>query len=189
VRKILDSLYKFSGDISSFCIFTIFVIVIIQVGFNIFNSFSIYILEEPAGLMIPSYSSFAGYFLGGATFFALAHTLQTGEHVRVTLILGAMRPDLRKIMELCSCVIGLILTATSAYFLAKLIHTSWIYDDHSFGLVKIPLWIPQIPLFLGMATLTVAFLDNILSLIIHGTATYMNGQVKDDIAKQEEKLL
>jgi TRAP-type C4-dicarboxylate transport system permease small subunit len=184
----LDSLYKLSGYIASSFLFAIFVIVIIQVGFNIFNSLSQHILEKPVGLMIPSYSAFAGYFLGGATFFALAHTLQTGEHVRVTLVLGAMKPPLRKLMEISCCIIGLVLTATSAYFLAELIYTSWIYEDHSFGLVKIPLWIPQIPLFLGMATLTVAFLDNIYTLIVHGTATYINNQSKDQVSNQEETL-
>ena len=189
MRKILDSLYKICGDIASFFLFAIFVVVIIQVGLNIFNSFSGYIFEKPVGLMIPSYSAFAGYFLGAATFFALAHTLQTGEHVRVTLVLGAMRPSLRKWMEISSCIIGFILTVTSTYFLAELIHTSWIYQDYSFGLIKIPLWIPQIPLFLGMATLCVAFVDNLYSLVIHGTAPYMNGQINDGTGKQEENFL
>ena len=35
---------------------------------------------------------YAGYFMAGSGFLALAHTLKKNEHIRVTLLLSALRP-------------------------------------------------------------------------------------------------
>ena len=40
---------------------------------------------------VPGTDAYAGYAMAGAGFLALAHTLKTNEHIRVTLIIGKLK--------------------------------------------------------------------------------------------------
>lgn len=165
MRNFLDFIYRISGGIAAFFLVAIFSVVIAQVILNIINSAFQYFTGMPLGWMIPSYASFAGYFLGAATFFALAYTLQRGEHVRVSLVLQSVAPKIRVWLEAICCLTGLFLMGLTTYFFGGLILESWKFNDRSFGMVSIPLWIPQLPFFLGSLLLTVAFLDNLIGII------------------------
>ena len=44
-------------------------------------------------------------------------------------------------------------------------HESWLFGDLSFGQIAVPMWIPQSVMVIGLAMLTLAFLDLLLSLL------------------------
>lgn len=172
MRNLLDFLYRISGGIAAFFLVAIFSVVIVQVILNIINNAFQHLTGMPLGWMIPSYASFAGYFLGAATFFALAYTLQKGEHVRVSLLLQAVNSRIRVWLEAICCLTGFLLMCLTTYFFGELILESWRFDDRSFGMVSIPLWIPQTPLLLGSLLLSIAFLDNLITVIRSKTVPY-----------------
>jgi TRAP-type C4-dicarboxylate transport system permease small subunit len=161
MRRALDVLYLASGWIAAGFLVAIFAVVLGQVLLNLTNTLVRWATGTPSGLLIPSYAEFAGFFLAAASFFALAYTLKNGAHIRVTLVIQHAPEGLRRLLEIWCCVVGALLAGYFAYWAADLTWQSWRFGDVSYGLVAIPLWLPQAAMTLGAVTLTVALLDEL----------------------------
>ena len=160
MRPALNSLYRLSGYGAAGCIFMICAIVIVQVSLNLING----ILLSLFGIIIgniPSYTDFTGYFLAAASFLALAYTFREGEHIRVTLALQYVPKPIQTILEGTSLFIAASLTSYLTYYMALLVHESYIYGDVSSGMVPMPLWFLQSFLLIGLLILTIALWDDI----------------------------
>lgn len=105
---------------------------------------------------------YAGYCMAASGFLALAHTLKRGEHIRVTLILQALRPRARHGFEIAALAIACVLAAAFAFYSIKLVYQSNQFHDISTGNDATPLWIPQIAMAVGTLVLLVAFIDELV---------------------------
>ena len=105
---------------------------------------------------------YAGYFMAGAGFLALAHTLKKNEHIRVTLLLNAVPPGLQRALEIWSLCAAVLLSGLFAFYSIKLAWQSWDFHDISTGNDATPLWIPQIGMAVGTLVLLVAFIDELV---------------------------
>ncbi len=105
---------------------------------------------------------YAGYFMAGAGFLALAHTLKKNEHIRVTLLLNALPPAAKRALEIWSLCAAVLLSGLFAFYSIKLSWQSWDFHDISTGNDATPLWIPQIGMALGTLVLLVAFIDELV---------------------------
>ena len=165
MRKALDKLYLISGALSVFCMICICAVVSVQVGFNIINSIGISLTGESFGLLVPSYTEFAGFFLVGTTFLGLAASLKDDEHIRVLLFLQRLSPRNKAIAEAIACVIAIALCSVLAWNTILLLEESWRFNDVSIGIIPVPLWIPQLPMVIGICILTIAFADRLINSI------------------------
>ena len=77
MRRLLDLIYRASGAVAALFLVAICVVVLLQVGANLIDALIKLFGGEPLGLVIPSYAEFAGFFLAGSSFFALAYTLRS----------------------------------------------------------------------------------------------------------------
>jgi TRAP-type C4-dicarboxylate transport system permease small subunit len=121
------------------------------------------ILGRELGFHVRGTDAYAGYMMAGAGFFALAHTLKRGEHIRVTLLLQAMKPGARHTMELFALAVAVLLSLLLAIFSVKLCWQSLQFNDISTGNDATPLWIPQLAMALGTAILCIAFIDEFVN--------------------------
>ena len=71
-------------------------------------------LRPPASFQVRGTDAYAGYFMAGAGFLALAHTLMRGEHIRVTLILEHAGATGKKWLERWSLAVALLLSLAFA---------------------------------------------------------------------------
>lgn len=173
MRKLLDRMYALSEGIAALFIVCICLTVLIQVSFNVLDKVAVAIGGEAIGLVLPSYAEFTGNFLAAATFFALAGTLKSGAHVRVTLLIRHLTDRPQRFAEAFCCTLG---TAIAAYFTcwaAVLAYESWAFGDVSPGIVSVPLWIPQLPMILGLISLTLAFADGLVQVLRGGEPHYV----------------
>ena len=115
---------------------------------------------------------YAGYCMAAAGFLALAHTLKRGEHIRVTLILQALGPRMRHVVEIAALAIACLLAAAFTFYSAKLVYQSNQFHDISTGNDATPLWIPQIAMAVGACVLLIAFIDELV-LEIRGRRVQM----------------
>ncbi len=164
MRSLLDRLYQAGGALAALFITLICLLVAAQVTLNLITR----IFGTAYSYTIPSYADFAGFFLAAASFLALAYTLRRGGHIRVTLVLRALPPSLRLASEIFSLSVGATLAGTATWFMARLNLESYSYGDLSFGIVAIPIWIPQLAVTGGLALLTVAFLDLLVGTLRNG---------------------
>ena len=159
MRRLLDGIYAISEWLAAACVVAIFLVILAQVGLNLGDKIAEFVVGRPLGLLIPSYAEFAAYLLAAASFLALASALNRGVHVRVSLVLNNVPAPVRRVLESAAALIGLVAAAYYTYWTAVMTYESWRYNDLSYGLVSIPMWIPQTPMVVGLALLSVAFTD------------------------------
>ncbi len=159
--RVLDRLYDLAGALAALAIVGICAVVSAQIGLNILAR-----LGGPGlSFTIPSYADFAGFALAAASFLALAHTLRRGGHIRVTLITGRLPRRATWAAELGVLALAAALSAYATFYFALLIEESLRYGDMSTGIVAIPLWIPQMPVLIGLALLTLALVHTLIESV------------------------
>ena len=150
MRAWLDRLYAASAWLAG-----LFMVgVLVMVGLTIASRFF--------GFTATGSDAYAGYATAGAGFMALASTLKKGEHIRVTLLLGAFQGGAHKALEVLALAIATLLAGFLAYYSAYLVWQSWEINDLSVGIDATPMWIPQIPMALGTLIFFIAFCDELV---------------------------
>jgi len=177
LRKLLDRIYRASGALAALFLVAICVVVLLQVGANLIDALIKLSGGEPIGLVIPSYAEFAGFFLAGASFFALAYTLRGGGHIRVTLLLTHLPQRARRGVELWCVAAALFVSGYFAWYSFGLVAESLEYHDVSPGIVPLPLWLPQSVMAAGLAVLTLAFADELWQLVRGRPTSYAEAEV------------
>jgi TRAP-type C4-dicarboxylate transport system permease small subunit len=150
-RRILDGLYSAAMVLAAACLAAIAALILTQVVGRWF------------GVLVPAAEEIAGYLMAAATFLALAHTLRSGEHIRVTLFIGRFSPRARRWQELLVMTLTLALSIGLSWWCIDLVVESVTYGDTSGGHLAVPLWIPQSPMALGVTLFTVAVADELLT--------------------------
>jgi TRAP-type C4-dicarboxylate transport system permease small subunit len=123
------------------------------------------IVGREFGVTIAGYDSYAGYFLAAGSFFALAHTLRRGDHIRVTLILSRLHGRARLWAEIFCLAVASFLSGYFAWFSIRLAWVSYTTDDISQNVDATPLWIPQLSMALGVTALALAFIEEFIHVL------------------------
>lgn len=150
MRKLLDGLYSTAAWLAGLAMIGILVMVLLT------------ILSRLIGFSAPGTDAYAGYAMAGAGFMALASTFKKGEHIRVTLLLGALKGTPLKVMEVLALSIATLLSGFLAFYSVRLTWQSWDIEDISVGIDATPMWIPQIFMALGTVIFFIALLDDLV---------------------------
>jgi TRAP-type C4-dicarboxylate transport system permease small subunit len=150
IGRALDRLYDASAALGAVAMvlllaFVLLSIVSRQVGFNV------------AGI-----DAYAGYMMAAAGFLALAHTLKRGEHIRVTLLLGALHGGARRALEIWALAAASLLAILFAGYSCRLAWQSHAFHDISTSNDATPLWLPQLSMALGTVVLAIALVDELV---------------------------
>jgi TRAP-type C4-dicarboxylate transport system permease small subunit len=147
LRRALDALYDGCAGLGAVFMVALLVMVLLS------------IISRQVGFNVPGVDSYAGYMMAAAGFLAMAHTLKKGEHIRVTLLLGALRGGAKRGLEIWALFAAVLLAGLSAVYSTKLAWQSYTFHDISTGNDGTPLWIPQLTMALGAIVLAIAFID------------------------------
>ncbi len=150
MRKSLDALYDGAAWLAALFMVALLVAVLLSIGGREF------------GFHVKGTDAYAGYCMAAAGFLALAHTLKRGEHIRVTLLLSALPPRMRRGFEVWCLACAAGLSGLLAFYAARLSWQSYKFHDVSTGIDATPLWIPQLGMAAGTAILFVAFIDELV---------------------------
>jgi TRAP-type C4-dicarboxylate transport system permease small subunit len=147
LRRLLDAIYDGAAALAAVCMVGLLVMVLLS------------IVSRQLHFHVPGTDAYAGYLMAGAGFLALAHTLKRGEHIRVTLLSGALKGKAKKLLELWALAAASALAGLSAWYSVRLAWQSHSFNDVSTSNDATPLWIPQLSMALGTLVLTLAFVD------------------------------
>lgn len=172
MRTFLDALYRISLYLSAGCLLLIGVAVGAQLAGRLLDS-ALSLLRLPvAGMQVLSLAEICGYLLAAASFLALAPTLKSGAHIRVTMVLGALKEEYRRRVEIWAFGASTLAAAYLTWQLAKFAWVSFLFNDVSSGVVRVPLGYPQAAMALGAAVLTIALADETWTVIARGRPTF-----------------
>jgi TRAP-type C4-dicarboxylate transport system permease small subunit len=161
MRKFLNALYDGAAALAAFFMVLLLIMVLLS------------IVGREFGFYVRGTDAYAGYFMAAAGFLALAHTLKKGEHIRVTLLINAVKGPYKKAIEIWALAAAVALSALFAYYSVKLSVNSFQFNDVSTGNDATPLWIPQISMGVGTVVLLIAFIDELV-LELLGKRTQAN---------------
>jgi TRAP-type C4-dicarboxylate transport system permease small subunit len=150
MRKALNALYDGAAWLAALFMVGLLVMVLLSIVSRLLH------------FHVPGTDAYAGYLMAGAGFLALAHTLKRGEHIRVTLLLGALRGKAKRGMEIWALAAATALAGVSAFYSCRLAWQSHVFNDISTGNDATRLWIPQISMAVGTVILCIAFLDELV---------------------------
>jgi TRAP-type C4-dicarboxylate transport system permease small subunit len=155
MRRFLDGLYDGAAWLAALMMVGLLVMVLLSISSRLLH------------FHVPGTDAYAGYLMAGAGSLALAHTLKRGEHIRVTLLLSLLKGSARRALEIWALLAASALSLLTAWYSARLVWQSHLFNDISTGNDATPLWLPQLGMAIGTAILAVAFIDE-LALEIRG---------------------
>jgi len=117
------------------------------------------------GFQIHGADDFTSWSVAASIFFALAYTFKKGAHIQVTLITERLRGNSVKVAAIISLFISAIAIGFLTLSAAHLVYDNYQYGDVAQGLLRVPMWIPTISLFLGAILLFLAIIDSLLAAI------------------------
>jgi TRAP-type C4-dicarboxylate transport system permease small subunit len=176
MRKALDHLYRGSGVAAAVFLAAICVMVLLQVGANVIDLIAAWVLGHSFGLVVPSYAEFAGFFLAAASFLALAYTLRCGAHIRVSMVVQTLTTAQRRFVEVWCTGMGAVLSGYFSGYTVGLVLESLEFGDVSPGMIPVPLWIPQVPMAVGLIVLTIALVDDLVEALAGREPSYVHGR-------------
>lgn len=150
MRRLLNTLYDGAAALAALFMVALLAMVLLS------------IVSRQLSFHVPGTDAYAGYLMAAAGFLALAHTLKRGEHIRVTLLLNALKGPARKALELWALGVASLLAVLFAYYSIKLSWQSYEFHDISTSSDATPLWIPQLSMAIGTLVLAIAFVDELV---------------------------
>lgn len=176
MRKLLDGIYAGALIIACLAMVAIALLVMAQILGRMTDRALLLLGATPLGLSIPSLSDFGGFLFVAAATLALPATLRAGGHVRVSLLLNLGGPILRRIQGAAVLIAALALAGFATWHSGAQVLDSWRFNSVSFGMVRVPLWIPQAVMTTGFGLLMVAVLDELVAVLRGQNPAYQRAE-------------
>lgn len=168
MRRFLDGLYLVSGVAGALAIFLIFTLVGLQISARLLDWLMRSVGLDVIGLIVPSIAEICGFLLAAGSFLALPYTLVRGGHIRIGIVVNRLPARPQRVVEALIGAGAAVISGYAALALARLAYRSFSFNDVSYGIVAIPLALPQAVMAVGLAVMTVAILDLTWQVVMHG---------------------
>lgn len=183
MRMFLDRLYSAAEVLAMASLCLIAGMVFAQVGGRVFDWLLGLAGHEPYGFLIPSLAEIAGFLLVAASFLALAGSLRAGEQIRVTLGVSRLSPKARRFVETGVLLLAVLLVGYLFFYSVRFVLDSYRFNEVSYGIIPVPLFIPQSAMAAGIGVFALALLDDLVTALGGGEPSY--GKAGDDHMAEE----
>ncbi|KIN62600.1 Tripartite ATP-independent periplasmic transporter, DctQ component [Sulfitobacter noctilucicola] len=156
LRRFLDFLYSAAGVLAALCLIAILSLIVIQM------------IARWTGEVFPGAPDYAGYAMAAASFFAFANALSRGAHIRVSILLNAVSPGPKRLLEIWCFGLGAAIAWYFTYYAYNFVYYSWRFNEISQGQDATMMWIPQSVMVVGGSLLAIALTDNLLHVLTTG---------------------
>jgi TRAP-type C4-dicarboxylate transport system permease small subunit len=184
MRKLLDNLYRITLWLSALCLVGIALLVGAQLAMRLIDG-ALALLHLPrTDFVILSMNEISGYLLAGASFLALAGTLKSGAHIRVTLVLSAFSERVRRFIEIWAFAFAAV---ACGYMTSQLVYftlVSFRFHEVSNGVIRVPLAYPQAAMAFGALILTIALIDELIVVVNAGRPSFRTAEDAITLGKE-----
>lgn len=181
VRKALDWLYGGAERLAMAALCLIALLASAQVLGRVADFVLGLMGLPPYGFLVPSLAEIAGFLLVGASFLALAGSLRAGAQIRVTLGLSALSRRKRRVAEAFVLMAGVALSGFFFLYAVRLAADSHRFNELSYGILPVPLWMPQSVMALGIGIFTIALLQDLIAVLRGRQPSYLSGDSVEEL--------
>jgi TRAP-type C4-dicarboxylate transport system permease small subunit len=177
VRRSLDFLYSASGALAAACLAGIAVLMLAQA------------VGREFGVLIRGADDITAWLCAASAFFALGHTFRHGELVRVGLGLSLLEPRARWWAELFALGVTAAFVGYMAWAVTSFVYASWQFNEVAQGMIKTPIWIPQMSLVLGTFIFLIAVIDELVAVLRSQKPAYQIAEDERRAAKDFSEMV
>jgi len=160
MRRALDTLYAASGVLAAICLAGICMLMLVQA------------VARETGFLVRGADDITAWLCAASAFLALGHTFRKGELIRVGLCVERLAPVARRRAEIMALSIAALSTGYMVWAVTRFVFESWKFNEVAQGLIKIPIWIPQLSLVFGVLIFWVAVIDDLVAVLRGNRPSY-----------------
>jgi TRAP-type C4-dicarboxylate transport system permease small subunit len=164
VRRFLDRLYDGAGVAAGIAMAAICVLMLAQAA------------GREAGILIRGAEDIVAWLCAACAFLALGHTFRSGDLVRVGVFLDRLPERARWYAELGALGVTALFTAYMLWAVTRFVYDSYAFKEVAQGLIRVPIWIPQLSLVVGIAIFFVAVLDELATVLRRQKPAYQRAE-------------
>jgi TRAP-type C4-dicarboxylate transport system permease small subunit len=164
LRRSLEALYRLSGVAAACCLAGICVVMLAQV------------VGREAGVLLRGADDITAWLCAASAFFALAHTYRSGELVRMLLLADRLGLRARARLEIAALFIATLFTGFMVWSVTRFVYESWRFNEVAQGLIKVPIWIPQLAFVFGVWIFFIAVCDDLLTALRSRVPAYRRAE-------------
>lgn len=153
MRRFLDRLYLGAGVAAALAMVAICVLMLAQAA------------GREAGILIRGSDDIVAWLDAACAFLALAHTFRRGDLVRVGVFLDKLPQGARWYAELFALGVTAAFVVYIQWAVTSFVYDSWQFNEVAQGLLRVPIWIPQLSLPIGIAIFLVAVIDELVTVL------------------------
>src|SRR2546421_8196872 len=129
-----------------------------------------------AGILIRGAEDIVAWLCAACAFLALGHTFRHGDLVRVGVFLDRLPGRARWYAELLALGISTLFTAYMLWAVARFVYDSYAFSEVAQGLIRVPIWMPQMSLVIGIAIFLVALIDELVTVLHRQKPSYQRAE-------------
>jgi TRAP-type C4-dicarboxylate transport system permease small subunit len=114
---------------------------------------------------IPVAWEYSSYLMAATFTFGAAMTLRAGGHIRVTLVLGRVRPAARRLLEAVTSLLAMLFVGFLAVAMVRFAWSAYDRGQTSISSGTL-LWIPEAVIAFGMVLLALQFLARFIQALL-----------------------
>lgn len=175
MRRLLDTIYGAAMVGACLSMVAIAGLVSVQVAGRIIDRVRVWLGMDQIGIAVPSLAEIGGFLLVGAAFLALPSTLRAAGHVRVIFLVNVLGPLAGRVLTVLVLAVALGLALWATWHSADQALDSFAFNSLSFGVVRVPLWIPQGVMTLGLGLFALALADDLVAAL-RGEAAFRRAE-------------
>ena len=124
------------------------------------------------GILVRGADDIVAWLCAAASFLALGHTFRHGELVRVGIWLDRLGARGRWLAELFALGLTSAFVAYMLWAVSRFIYESWKFNEVAQGLIKVPIWIPQMTFLIGVLIFFIAVVDELVLVLQRKKPSY-----------------
>lgn len=110
-------------------------------------------------------TEYSTYFFIALVSLGLAYTMREDGHIRITLLTGRLKGKAKKIQEISTTVLALIISVFLFYHTVLMAYETYSLGMKADTVSETPLYIPQLAIPVGILLLIIQLIDRILEII------------------------
>ena len=164
MRRFLDRLYDGAGIAAAAAIAAICVIMLAQAA------------GRSLGVSLPGADDIVAWLCAACAFLAIGHTFRNGDLVRVGVFLDHLPERPRWYAEIGALGVTLVFTLYMLWAVTRFVYGSYAFNEVAQGLIKVPIWIPQLSLVIGIAIFLIAVIDELVTVLHKQKPSYQRAE-------------
>ena len=154
----LDRLFGLIHALACIAIASLAGLIVLQVAARALDAVLSLLGLPITGFIVPSLAEIAGFLFVAGTFLALASTLREGVHIRVTLLIDHVPGPVSRTLRTLAALFGAVLFGFASWHAWALTADSVRFNEVSYGIIAIPLAVPQAAMTAGLIVFVLAML-------------------------------